>query len=191
VLTFDEANHVYTLDGEAVPSVTQILKAEGFIDDSFYDEYSRDRGTAVHKAIHLHNNDDLDEESLDPVIAPYLEAWKKFKRETGLVVSESEKAFASERYRFAGTIDVLGTFPDTTCIILDIKTGGPAPWHGLQLSAYDILQWAVGRKRYGVYLSGEGTYKLNQYKDRQDREIFLSALSCYHWKHNHKIGGKR
>ena len=34
-LTFDSVTHTYLLDGEKVPSVTEILKGAGFIDTTW------------------------------------------------------------------------------------------------------------------------------------------------------------
>jgi hypothetical protein len=151
---FTEEGHIYTLDGARLPSVTGILKAEGFIDDSFYDEYSRQRGSLVHLATHYDDLGELDEDSLDPVIAPYCEAWRRFKRESGFVVDQSEKPMASKTYRFAGKPDAIGCFPSGSL------------------------------KRAAVELHNDGTYKLIPFTDRSDRGVFLAALACYQWKNN-------
>ena len=57
VLSFDPITHQYRLDGERVPSVTQVLSVCGLIDDTWYTEESRQRGQAIHLATKL-----LDEE---------------------------------------------------------------------------------------------------------------------------------
>lgn len=189
-INFDKISHVYRISGEAVPSVTQILKAEGFINTAFYNDYNRDRGSAIHKAIHLYEQDDLDEESLDPAIRPYLDDWIMVKRSLGLVVSASERVMAHPTLRFAGTADILGTNEGGNPVLIDIKTGGPEPWHGLQLAAYEILDGSVGRKRIGVYLSGgDRPPVLKGYTDRQDRATFMAALATHNWKRNHNMKG--
>jgi len=184
MLEFRLEDHSYWLDGVRLPSVTQVLSEMGFYGDAaaYFTEYSRDRGTYVHKAIQLYEDGELDEESLDPVIRPYLKAWKQFKHDSGFIVSASEKAMASVTYQFAGTVDLLGTFEDTTCAIIDIKTGAVGPVVGLQLAAYEILEGTHGRKRFALQLKEDGKYKLHQFTNRQDRQIFLSALSVYQWK---------
>ena len=140
----------------AIPAfVTGILKDEGFIDTRFFDDYSRDRGSLVHLATHYDDEGELDDDSLDPVIVPYVEAWRKFKRESGFVVEESEIPMYSATYRYAGIFDTRGVFP-----------GKP------------IL------KRAAVELHNDGTYRMIPYKDRQDIQIWLSALACHTWKKN-------
>lgn len=151
---FNEEGHVYTSGGVTLPSVTGILTAEGFIDGRFYDEFSRTRGDYVHKATHYDDTESLDYESLDPVIKPYLDAWRRFKKESGFVVEQSEEPKQSLLYHYAGTPDVIGHFP----------TGN--------------------LKRAAVELHNDGSYKLIPYADRQDVSLWLSVLACYQWKKN-------
>jgi hypothetical protein len=151
-LIFDEEKHLYTLNGIALPSVTGVLKAEGFIDTRFYDEYSRNRGTLIHLATEYDDSGDLDEDTLDPVIVPYVEAWRKFKKESGFIVDSSETPLCNKTHRYAGKIDRRGHFPSGTL------------------------------RRAAVELHNDGTYKLYPFTDRQDVQVWLSALACYQWK---------
>lgn len=88
-LTFDPVAHAYFLDGERVPSVTQILQRAGLIDFSKIPaailNAARDRGAAVHAAVHFYNEGDLDAAFADefPAYAPYVEAWVRFLDESG------------------------------------------------------------------------------------------------------------
>ena len=189
-LTFDEATHTYRLDGTVLPSVTTILKAEGFVDTSRYTEYGRDRGTKVHRAIHLYDDGELDEDSLDPALRPYLEGWIRFKQESGFEVIESEGRHASEAYQFAGTLDKLGTWKPNTPVIIDIKTGKVESWVGLQLAGYHILVDDKSHyKRFALHLREDGSYRLHEFKERSDRAVFLAALLTHQWKV--KEGGKQ
>src|SRR5690606_20318453 len=92
-LIFEPDNHEYRHRGVVVPSVTQILGS--LVDMSAIPqdklEYARARGQAVHLACELYDQDDLDMASLDEVIVPYLEAWIKFKKEAGFIVSSIEQ----------------------------------------------------------------------------------------------------
>ena len=158
---FKEEGHVYTFGKKHLPSVTGILKSEGFIDDRFFDDYSRNRGSMVHLACHLDDINDLDEGSLDPAIIPYLTAWRLFKKESGFIVEKSEQPRMSSAYQFAGTPDCIGYFPESNLT------------------------------RCSVELHNNGTYKLIPFKDRNDIKIWLSILACYFWKQNNLKGGKR
>lgn len=153
---FQEDGHLY--DGGRLESVTGILKAEGFIDTSFYTEEGRERGSYVHLATHLDDMGELDESSLDPVIVPYLEAWRRFKRESGFIVERSEVPMVSTAYRYAGTPDVAGIFPRSSI------------------------------RRAAVELHNNGTYRLVQFTDRQDVNLWLSVLAVHNWKKNNLRG---
>jgi hypothetical protein len=96
MVAFDALAHRYTLDGEPLPSVTQILQASGIIDFSKIPQpillAARDRGTAVHQAAHYYNEQDLDVEAFErdfPEYWPYLSAWITFRREAGFALAES------------------------------------------------------------------------------------------------------
>ena len=184
MLNFDPATHTYTLDGVVLPSVTQILQSVGLINFSGIspDVLQRvaDFGTAVHLATALDDVGDLDEETLDPNLWPYLTAWRCFRRdEMGLQkFFEIEQPLAHPDYGFAGTPDRIGAM-----IIIDIKTSTVVPpWTGLQLAAYSVLANITTARRIAVQLKGDGTYQIHEFKDRKDREIFLAALSVYKWR---------
>lgn len=108
--------HIYTdapVDGvgRVYPSVTTILKAEGFINTAYYDDWSRDRGSMIHLATAYDDAGELDEENLDPVILPYLKAWRRFRKESGFVPEQIEPPMMSTVYRYAGTPDRIGDLP--------------------------------------------------------------------------------
>jgi hypothetical protein len=185
MITFDPVAHTYTVDGIQYPSVTQILMTEGFIDTSFYTEWGRDKGKLAHLCVHLDDTGELDESTVDPVLAPYLDAYRRFKRESGFIVAASEWPLVNPTYRFAGTIDKIGTFKGINCSIIDVKTGAVESWAAIQLAAYEILK-CEPHKRFALQLKADGNYKLHPFTDRQDKHIFLSALAVYQWKYNQK-----
>jgi hypothetical protein len=65
--------------------------------------------------------------------------------------------------------------------IPDIKSGAVQAWTGLQLAGYEIL---CGQRvnRFGVQLTEDGKYKLIPFTDRNDRGVFMAALSTWWWK---------
>lgn len=165
-------------------TVTQLLAAEGFIDTTWFNEYYATRGTYVHRACELINRCELAEDELDPVLVPYVSAWKKFMNDSKFQIIEMEARLVSETYQFSGKPDRIGIFNGCPAII-DIKSGAVQKWTGLQLAGYEILKGSP-HKRFGVQLKDDGNYKLTEFKDRQDRGIFLAALSCYQWKNNRR-----
>lgn len=172
-LLFDEKQHRYTFDGRPLVGVTEALTGCGLIDKRWFDEYSATRGQYVHKACALLDSDQLDESTVDPAIAGYLEAYEKFLGHFEPQWTEIEKPHYCEIFGFAGT-------PDRASIdmVLDIKTGAPADWHGYQLAAYNLLLRRHNRsKRMGLYLHEDGTYRTQTYSNRFDFDVFQAALT--------------
>jgi hypothetical protein len=192
---FQEEGHRYLLDGAQVSSVTEIIaplrKDTGASTETL--EWKRQVGKAVHKAIELFERNDLETSSLDPMIAPYFEGWVRFKRESGFRAFLTEQVVWSKKYRYAGTLDVLGT-----------RTDGPAPdelidakcvWSmgaetAVQTAGYALaLQESHGikvRKRGGVQLLRDGTFRFFPYNDANDERVFLACLSVNSWKRLHQ-----
>jgi hypothetical protein len=177
--TFDPLHHVYTIDGQPVPSVTQVLSAmvpQWQPDDPWYME----RGTAVHAAGALIAYDDLGE--FDPVIAPQVEACRLFYKDFRPVVRHVEEPVYSKLYRFAGTLD-LGADITGKPTLIDWKGSLPksVQW---QLGAYSIAaRETLGtnyKTGFGVELRNDGTYKKGETYDlvRAGRE-FLGFLTAF------------
>ena len=113
MLTFDKALHQYRLDGRLLPYVSEIMQTTGY--DPYFgnNEDAMELGRNVHETTALYDCGDLDESSLHPVLAGYLEGWKRFKTEW------------------------VPTLRRTT--ICDIKTNS-VPWTaGIQMAFYEIL----------------------------------------------------
>jgi hypothetical protein len=95
LIEFDKLTHRYVVEGERFPSVTQILQASGLIDFSKIPGpillAARDRGTAVHQALHHYNEGDLDPDfqELYPDYWPYVSAWIDFRRVSGFELATS------------------------------------------------------------------------------------------------------
>lgn len=163
-LTFDAEPHVYRWDGQVVPSVTQILEEAGIIDYSYIPRDTREmaleRGRLVHLATHYDDEGTLDEVTIDPILMPYVEAWRAFRANTAFTPSEIEKRGYNDKQRFAGTLDRIGTFPGCpTSFLVDIKCGIYPPWVRWQLAAYasfmenprSYIRLCVGLKKDGTY----------------------------------------
>jgi hypothetical protein len=151
-LTFDRDSHTYTLDGEIVPSVTQVLRASGLVDFSKIPEgvlaAAQLRGTKVHAAIHYYNEQDLDVGEFMgtfPAYAGYLQSWIALMESGRLKTCLCEHRVASRKHRYAGTIDWLGEF-DGRGALLDFATGDPEDVaKDLQTAAYHAaaVEWAA------------------------------------------------
>jgi len=183
MLEFNEERHEYKLDGVILPSVTQVIKSAGLVDDTFYDEYSCRRGTAVHLATALYDEGTLDESTVADEIKGYLAGWVKFLKESKFKVREAEQLLSHPVRGYAGTRDRRG-FLNDKWTILDIKTGALNPAVGVQLAAYKHLS-AGDDKTYTVQLKANGTYALKKYDDPADWTVFMACLNLYKWRKNH------
>jgi hypothetical protein len=197
ILTLDSEKHQYSLDGVSLPSVTKVLQGVGIIDFSNVPASLLDSackfGTAAHRATEFYDKGTLDEESLDPNLRPYLDGWILFRQEYGFVPEIIEQPMYSKIYRVAGTPDRIGKWRiDDSLILPDIKTGFElSPANAIQLAGYELIfkEQLKGKhkiKRMSILLNGEGTYKIKEYVDKNDMQIFLAALSVFNWKERNK-----
>lgn len=184
---FQEDSHQYFLGEKEIPGFSFLLKEFGLVDTKFYTEFSRVKGKAIHKAIELDNEGDLNESTLDHKIAPYLKAWRKYKDAnyvepiSGLV----ERPVVSSIYRFGCTADVPAYIgKDRTPGIIELKSSSSLPWWvRLQLAAQQIaLSEIAGMSfplRIALRLGQDGHYSVKQDFGLKDREDFLALVRSY------------
>jgi len=178
----------YKIGGVKLPGVTTILKEVGAIDTRWAQQWHLDRGTAVHKTIELHNKGVLDYDSIDPEVTPYFEQWLEFENVSEIKVLTSEKKVTHETLLYGGTLDMIAELNGEK-VLIDLKTGGKAPWHSLQTAAYAMaylqstdLKLPPYVKRFTLYLSGEGMANLSRHEnDEQDCFAFQGFLSVFNW----------
>ena len=177
-VTFDKETHIYKIDGVVVPSNTQILSETGLVDSSWYTQEGADRGTAVHLACQLHDE--------DPIVEPYLSAYKKFLAESKFVPELIEVPMANHIHRYGTTIDRTGMLNGRD-VLLELKTGVEQPFWPIQLA----LQNECLPKRLiraALQLRIDGTYRLHEFMDPNDRQVALAAVTLYWWKKNNLKG---
>ena len=172
-LEFIEKDHRYLLDGEEIPSVSEIIR---FAEREVYKEPSKfqmdqaaDRGRRVHKAC-----EELDKTGAcecDGDIAGYVKAYAKFKAEHDVSWMYIEEPVIGLKNRYAGTLDRAGRM-DNKNVILDIKTTGTITGkhkilYKLQLTMYGAARIAAtdlylpdDSEYYVLQLKDDGTYKL-------------------------------
>jgi hypothetical protein len=191
-IEFNAERHEYRVNGVIVPSVTQVLQSVGLPDLSGVPadllEWKAGLGTAVHRATELDDLGDLDEESLDPAIKPYLEAYRKFKEESGFCPLVAEGKLYHPKYQYAGTFDRICGISNGDLVLVDLKTGIADPKIvGPQLAAY-VEAWHAQpnkgyiKRRYALKLNKDATYRLIKLDNKMDFQIFLNALNIYKWR---------
>ena len=190
MLTFNDERHEYRLEGVRLPSVTQIMKP--LMDFSGIPpnvlERKRQIGTAFHKAVELHLNDDLVLESLAVSVVPYFEGFIRFMNDTGFQPRKWEYRVASSIYGYAGQLDIDGYLRKRLAVI-DFKTTHEiSPSVAIQTAAYRQAANETNASeetivdRYALQLRPDGTYRLEQHKGTMDFEIFKSLLNIHKWK---------
>jgi len=159
-------------NGRPVISVTQVLSLAGRIDTQWFTEESRERGSLVHRL--TESFDRREDVLVPPAVMGYMEAYQMFLSVVRPIYSASELAVTSDDDALGGCIDrvCLSLFGEPG--ILDFKTGPPAPWHALQLAAYNALRPTGAR--WACYLQPNGRYKLKQYDDPMDHRKFVYDL---------------
>lgn len=193
-ILFDEPTHTYSVGGRIIPSVTQILEAEGISDFSCIPPEvltaAKLRGTAVHKATEYLDQGRLDWTTVTDEVANYLSAWMRFKTECRVQILDIEQRVYSPT-GYAGTIDRT-LIMDGVHWLVDIKTGVPTRAAAIQTAAYQyayeskaVPSWEYGR-RAAIQISSDGTYKIHPYDAdlMDDINVFMAALTLYNFKRN-------
>lgn len=169
----------YRIDGRRVPSVTEVLKMGGWIDFSGVDpavlSRAAARGTFVHEASELIDEDDLDWSTVPREWEGYVRAYADFRQASDLEIVASEEIVRNEAYRYCGQLDRRGTLRGRPCIV-DIKTSyQPSDTWGIQIAGYAATFKGVSHDRYALWLRRDGTYRLIPYTHQDDERLFLST----------------
>ncbi len=188
-LELDEENHIYTLNGRRLMSVTQALALVDNRNHKYIDPFYLKRGRMIHLACEYYDRGELDESTIDPQIDPYLKGYIKFLDETGFIPDRRyiEIKLYHPQYIYAGRIDRIGLLNKNNDLI-DLKSGAKARVDELQGAAY----WELCRvnnilikKVFDLYLKDDGTYKLEPVDNPKLLvPTFLNILGAARWKEN-------
>ena len=170
---YADAEHAYFLNGVQVPSITQMLKAAGHIDDTVYAEGSAERGRIVHALCA-----DVDLGALDPAACQSVHRGFVLAHHAAMMclrpsILSVEQPQVSATHRFGGRIDRVVTINGLRGC-LDIKSGAPEPWHALQLALGCILESEdcgippENLGRWGLYIKDSGKWSVRVHDNKQD-----------------------
>lgn len=173
------------------PHVTDILKGCGIVDFSRVPrsilEPAQKFGNAAHRACELWDLKTLNVAKLSVPLVPYLEGWKRFLKDYNIKIKpkEIEHRFISKKYGFTGTPDRYPVIKGKRTIV-DIKSStSMQEGTAIQEAGYLILLEENGihvDQRWGVQLKPDGLYCIEQYTEKSDMQVFLSALNLFNWK---------
>ena len=165
-LEFYDKSHVYELDGERIPCVSDLcrfLHKEIYKDAPLWQmEAAADRGTKVHAATEALDREGRAE--IEDSYLPYLQAYAQFRQEHEVQWELIEYADYHPELMYAGTIDRYGIV-DGYRTLADLKTTYRVykPLCGASLNLYRLIlearQKAVERLVI-IHLKKDGTYKL-------------------------------
>jgi len=192
---FDPDKHEYSLNGRIIPSCSGVISsALQFLSPYIAEDVLEKRselGREVHKACHLHNISKFG--GCDDRVRPYLDAWIRFKEQTGYkpILSEFQQIGHLNAMTFGMQIDNFG-FLKKDETLAELKIGKVYPHHGVQLAGYaaglahDRLATALARfmvrKRMVVQLGADGFPKVTVFGQRSDFDVFASLLHASTWK---------
>lgn len=176
---FDPVKHEYRCGGVKFPSVSQVLQYAGLIDTRWYTPGSSEAGTQLHSVCRLLDMDMIELSDLtdNAVLHNRAEAWLNYKAVSKIEIIESEKPRGNKTYKFCGTPDRVVMLNGRKAV-LDIKSGAPASWHGLQLNGYRLLVDPDIDVLYTVRVKPDGKFSLKQYPISDE---FLNYVSLF-WR---------
>jgi hypothetical protein len=183
-LIVNKAEHTYTLDGQRLPSVTDVLGLLHNFDSIPWAvlENARQRGERVHAAINAYNRGV--EDVADELARPFVQQWAQFLEDTGAVVIQSEQPLYHKTLRYAGTPDCVLSWKGDRLLLPDVKaTWEVPPTVGAQTAAYaeaykSLQTRRVRLDRACVHLTAD-SYKLHPRNDSADWSLFVSTLNVY------------
>lgn len=183
----------YEIEGKKYARVTHLMRSMGLVDYDKIPERDRefylDRGTQNHKAWQMAEEGIADRYEFDPVVEAYRPAHSKFLEETGFspIPGGIELLVKSEALGVAGRLDRIGTFPARPgrVAVVDYKTTSVHPATAIQTALYLILIPGYNFfevDRFGVAFRNDGTYRMEHFKDRTDRDDALALIRTYNLK---------
>ena len=164
-IIFREEDHKYFLNGEEIPSVSELTR---FLSREIYGEAdpialqrAAEKGTAIHDA--LQTLDETGEVEVPDEYAGYVQAYMNFHHEHDVRWEMIEQIVHTDLY--AGRIDRYGYVDGKPCIV-DFKTTSciTKAHEVLYTAAQSLYRMAVNDKpvdmSYILQLKSDGTYKL-------------------------------
>lgn len=193
VWSFEESTHTYRENGLVLPSVTQALKSAGLI---CFDgiprhvlEHKRSIGSLVHKATEMYDlGEDLSNYEIPEECWPFIEGWVNFRADCDFIpeLVEHQQIGDIHRMRYGMRLDNMGPINGVPHIIEKKCGASESPVWGVQTGAYalGINRPDIGRAAVQLGPKFPRNYKVYEYRDKTDLQIWMSALALTIWKQN-------
>jgi len=191
--------HEYFINGARVPSVTQVLPYNFYGNES---ESKRLIGQYVHRMIELHDCNNLDEDTLHPVLRGYLKSYKlltDFKEENVICDYKTGVRHPCVELQLAGYYILVTEGVTGNGNIVPGTYNELSLFHPIYLFAgtIDYLHYETAGKTTqikAIYLKEDGSMpQIEDYTKDLGRstQIFLSFLTCYKWRKEKNISWKQ
>lgn len=193
--TFDPEKHEYRLNGFKLPSVTEVIGTT-FGNKPYWNEEVRVIGSGLHKALHhcfsklgMRTGADfreVDLETIDERIMVRFEAFVAFLETFDVMILESEVRLFSEKYRFAGTLDLIIEVAGKTSLV-DIKSSHE-PEHEIQVGGYYELLKKKPASVVILELKKDGSFREHPVENPKESALdFLACLRIHNFKLRNKM----
>jgi hypothetical protein len=166
------------------PSTTEVLRFFGFMAELelHSNENAMRRGRLVTAACHLIARDkSLGDgwESRHSECHPYLDAYRRFRREHEFQLYECEGEYRCGNLRFVSHPDQIGTLDKFGLVDLELKSGSMPAWCRLQTAGQVLAIGSPKMARFALLLLADGSYKLYPHDDYRDLDRFRSLMDSY------------
>ena len=164
----------------SLPSVTEVLRAVGLIDATWFTDEGRERGSAVHRLIEADHYRYLDE--IPDAYEPYVRAYRRFVVESGHEPLITEVTLRHPVEGYVGHADRIGWLAGQRCL-LDFKTGALGavePQLGGYRLAWQAMYPAAPIVILGaVALRADGSYRFHEIEPARAEAAWLRAWQQY------------
>lgn len=194
MIKYDEKAHIYSIDNRIIPNVTGIIERGGLSNFFNVSQEELSKKATLGKFVHLisslydYDADNVEIDEIALTFKTYLNGWIKFRKDLNFIPDEIETIVYSKRYNFAGRLDRVGKI-NKIITLVDIKTGSDIPPSTAIQTAGYMIAYNENRKvkdqikrRIAVLIREDGTYKIKEFKDLTDKNVFLACLTINNFK---------
>lgn len=192
-LQFQEEAHLYSVGGEGIlPSITEILKAEGITSYQEGNDWAMTRGQYIHRAVELFEEGTLDEESLSGGLRNYLDSYRLWREAVNFVPQVVEVPLWHPLHKYGGTPDLIGLLNGKPHIV-ELKSGARRAGDRIQVGGQAELaracivgadrEWYTGTVLY-LRANGNppGIEPISAEAMLYEMSMFKNVLAVNRWK---------
>lgn len=183
---YDDEPHEYWLNGQLMYGFSAIVKAVGWVDDSWFTEEGRWRGHCVHLGTRFIDEGNADWSTIAQEFFGYIMSYEKFKKEWNFrprlieIPLYHPMGYGVTPDREGLTDHPGGLWKDAPTII-ELKSGAMSWVARYQTAAQDlaIQAWEPSptfRRRVGIKLCSDGDYMAKLYQDFRDYDRWKCAV---------------